>query len=476
MKTLKQLADWLRIEWAGPDRKLGDLHLDSRKIRQGDVFVALAGSRTHGLSFAPQAAARGAALILTDRPDARVQGIPCLSVAGLGDRLGALARWFYDAPDERLAVIGVTGTNGKSSTCWFVAQLLEGLDVPAALIGTLGWGRPGQLQPLANTTPDAPTLYRLLHGLATSGIEAVAMEVSSHAIELGRIDGLRFDTVALTQVRRDHLDFHGSEEAYRAAKARLFTDWPSRRQVLNLDDALGRELATRCPNPVTYGTGPGAQVCCRQLTATESGLTGIIGFQHEEKPCRTPILGLFNGENLAAALAIVEKWGRPHHERLIEGLAALRPLEGRMEKVRDNPTVIIDYAHTPDGLEALLESVRAHWPDRTLWLVFGAGGERDRGKRRLMGEVADRLADRIILTSDNPRCEDPHAIMAQVAEGISRPHKQVPDRARAIQIAMQCAADDDVVVIAGKGHERTQQFCGETRPFSDRDEALKWRR
>ena len=476
MKTLHQLADWLQIERADADRPLGDLHLDSRKIRPGDVFVALQGSRAHGLTFAEQAAARGAALVLTDRPCADVAGVSCWTVPALDGRLGRLARWFYDAPDERLAVIGVTGTNGKSSTCWFVAQLLEGLGVPAALIGTLGWGRAGHLQPLANTTPDAPTLYRLLHRLAVSGIEAVAMEVSSHAIELGRIDGLHFDTVALTQVRRDHLDFHGTEAAYRAAKTRLFTDWPSRRQVLNLDDGLGRELAVRCPNPVTYGMDPAAQVGCRALKATGAGLTGRIRFFHDEKACRTPILGLFNGENLTAALAIVEKWGRPHHERLIEQLAALQPLEGRMEKIRDNPVVIIDYAHTPDGLEALLESVRAHWPGRTLWLVFGAGGERDRGKRLLMGQVADRLADRIILTSDNPRCEDPHTIMTQVAEGISRPHKQVPDRARAIQIALQCAADDDVVVIAGKGHERTQQLCGETRPFSDRDEALKWRR
>lgn len=472
MRTQRQLLAWLGVT-GGEARPLGDLVLDSRQVRPGDVFVAVAGASGHGLDYLDQAIQRGAALVLSDR--AARGAVPVVVVSDLRQRLGALARWYYGAPDEQLTLVGVTGTNGKSSTVWYLVQLWRALGRRAALIGTLGYGEPGRLMSAPNTTPDVLTLYRLLRGFVDAGVDAVAMEVSSHAIDQGRVDGLVFDAVVLTQMRRDHLDYHGSEAAYHATKARLFTAWVSQVQVLNLDDPQGRVLAAQCPQPVTYARKALADVRCERLGATSEGLSGHLSTKKGRFDCQTPLLGLFNWENVCAALLACEKTGGPPLKQLLALAKQLEPVEGRMEKVADKPVVIIDYAHTPDGLDALLESVRAHYPDRTLWLVFGAGGERDRGKRPLMGQVAARWADRIILTSDNPRCEDPQQIMDEIAQGIvDKPFKTFRDRARAIQTAMQCAKETDVVVIAGKGHEKTQQLCGQTRTFSDREEALKW--
>jgi len=472
MKTQRQLLSWLG-HGDGCDTPLQHLVLDSRMVQPADVFVAVSGHGGHGLDYLDQAIARGAVMVLSDRP--ATASVPIVTVPNLRARLGTLARWYYDAPDEALTLVGVTGTNGKSSTVWYLVQLWQALGYRAAMIGTLGYGEPDRLQPAPNTTPDVLTLHRLLRAFVDAGVQAVAMEVSSHAIDQGRIDGLHFDAVVLTQMRRDHLDYHGSEAAYHAAKARLFTDWPSGVQVLNMDDVQGRALVARCDNPVTYAHQQTADLRCERLNAVETGLKGCLKSENDHFACQTPLLGLFNWENLCAALLACEKTGGPPLKTLVNLLRHLKPVEGRMEKIADKPVVIIDYAHTPDGLEALLESVRAHYPERTLWLVFGAGGERDRGKRPLMGQVAAKWADRIILTSDNPRCEDPQRIMDEIAQGIDgKPFKMFRDRGRAIQTAMQCARAQDVVVIAGKGHEKTQQLCGETRTFSDRDEALKW--
>ncbi len=271
MKTRSELLSWLGLS-GGDDRRLGHLVLDSRQVKPGDVFVALPGTRGHGLDHAAQALSSGAALVLSDREGP----VPVVVAPDLAARLGALARWYYDAPDARLRLVGVTGTNGKSSTVWYLAQLWQALDMRCAMIGTLGYGPPGRLRPSPNTTPDVLTLNRLLRRFVDEGVRAVAMEVSSHAIDQGRIDGLHFDAVVLTQMRRDHLDYHGSEAAYHAVKRRLFTEWPSRVQVLNVDDPQGRALAEVCANPVTYARHRGADLRCEALRATESGLQAVI--------------------------------------------------------------------------------------------------------------------------------------------------------------------------------------------------------
>lgn len=474
MKTFKILAQLLYYPESVPAEPVGDLHLFSQEIAPGDVFIALPGHQAHGLHYAPEAIARGAKLIITDKP--YEASVPVWVVPDIKHRLAAVAKAYYDAPDEKLDVVGVTGTNGKSSTTWYIAQLAEAVEISAAVIGTLGQGRLPKLEKTKNTTPDVVSLYRLLHTYVEQGIQLVAMEVSSHAIAQGRIEGVKFFATVLTNLGRDHLDYHGSEAAYHATKLRLFTEWVSCFQVLNLNEPAVQRIWQLCRHPVGYGVDcDAAEVNCAQLTATPKGLSGVLKSENAKFTFKTPLLGLFNAQNLTAAIAVLKKTGRPPLNSLLAATETLTPVEGRMEKLADKPVVILDYAHTPDALEALLKSVRAHYPQQALWLVFGAGGERDQGKRPLMGQVAAAYADRIILTSDNPRCEDPNAIMLQIAQGIqNKAYKTFPDRARAIQTAMQCAKADDVVVIAGKGHETEQVFCGETRPFNDREEVLKW--
>ena len=475
MKTLQTLAHLLNYPVSAKEDKLiGELRLSSRDIEPDDVFIALPGHRTHGLRYAPEAIAQGAGLILTDQP--YQADVPVWVIPGLKARLPALASAFYDHPDQKLDVVGVTGTNGKSSTTWFIAQLAQAGGIASAVIGTLGQGPLDDLEVTLNTTPDVVSLYRTLNRFAAQGIELVAMEVSSHAIDQGRIEGIRFFATVLTNLGRDHLDYHGSEAAYHAVKMRLFTHWKSQFQVLNLNEPAVHNFWEQCVHPVGYGIAcEDAEVNCTRLVATPEELAGTFRVDEGEFSCKTPLLGLFNGQNLSAALAVLKKRGKPSLATLHSALSILRPVVGRMEKVAERPVVILDYAHTPDGMKALLQSVRAHYPDRTVWLVFGAGGERDQGKRPLMGEVAARYADRVILTSDNPRCEEPQAIMRQIAQGLGKkPYKLFADRARAIQTALQCAKPEDVVIIAGKGHEQVQQFCHEQRPFSDRDEVKKW--
>ncbi len=471
MRTLAEIAAWWGLA-AEDEIPVTHVVADSRSVRRGDLFVARSGSRVHGGQFARQALAAGAVAVLSDRPLPGVDKV--LVVPELAMRLNRFVRWFYHAPDCRLKVVGVTGTNGKSSTVWYAAHMLAALGQRVGVIGTLGYGLWPQLKAGANTTPDGVQLFGLLHEFAQKGADAVLMEVSSHAIAQGRIDALQFEGVALTQMTRDHLDFHETLAAYHATKARLFTDWPSRWQVLNLEDAQGRTLVDKVPNPIGYGQHAGTW-CCSELNAHAAGLTGQVAHEGAVLTCKTALFGRYNAENILCASAIVEKVGDPPAEAWPALWKRLKPVEGRMEKIADTPHVFIDYAHTPDALEGALSSLREHFPQHTLWVVFGAGGERDAGKRPLMGAVADRLADRIILTSDNPRCEDPEAIMAAIASGIkTTSYKMFPNRARAIQTALQCAHDDDVVLIAGKGHESWQTFCGTRQPFSDKDEALKW--
>jgi len=452
---------------------------DSRQVQPGDLFLARCGLQRHGLDFLPAVRAARAAAIAWEPPypDVPVAAdLPLLAVPALSQRLGLIAARFYGEPAKDLQLIGVTGTDGKTSCVQLIAQALY-QQAPCGVFGTLGHGLYGQTRPARHTTPDSITVQRLLAELRTAGTRTAVMEVSSHALDQGRVAELRFAVAVLTNLGRDHLDYHGDLETYAAAKARLFRDYRSGAAVLNLDDPFGRRLAAELKDTVIgYGLGarPAAElqgwVWGEQLTSDVAGLQLHIDSSWGRGKLHSRLLGRFNAYNLLAALAALLASGMP----LPEALAALEragPIPGRMEPCGGGkrPLAVIDYAHTPQALEQALLALRAHSRGR-LWCLFGCGGERDPGKRPLMGAIAERLADRVIVTDDNPRGEDPAAIVAQILAGFARPERASvqPDRAAAIRQTLGAAAAGDIVLIAGKGHEDYQQIGAERRPFDDR--------
>ncbi|HEX7053664.1 MAG TPA: UDP-N-acetylmuramoyl-L-alanyl-D-glutamate--2,6-diaminopimelate ligase [Burkholderiales bacterium] len=449
---------------------------DSRRCAPGTAFFAYPGEKADGRSHIPDALARGAAAVLWEsggrfawRAEWRV---PNVAVAQLKQRAGELAASFHGRPSEKLWICGVTGTNGKTSCSQWIAALLQASGTRAALIGTLGSGYPGSLTGGANTTPDALELQERLAGFVRDGARAVAMEVSSHGLAQGRVSGVRFACALFTNLSHDHLDYHGSMEAYAQAKTRLFDAPGLGAAVLNLDDPLGRQLAqrTRARGVRTIGyalrEAPDTDefICARGDTLESSW---------GRAPLRVNALGEFNLANALGVLGCLVAHGMPFAEAaaLLERLPAV---PGRMQKLAERPLVVVDYAHTPDALEKVLGALRPLAASRRgrLVAVFGAGGDRDPSKRPLMGEVAGRLADRVLLTSDNPRSEDPRAIIAAVAAGVPGRCDSEPDRARAIAAAIAEARDEDVVLLAGKGHETYQEVRGARLPFSDEAVAL----
>jgi UDP-N-acetylmuramoyl-L-alanyl-D-glutamate--2,6-diaminopimelate ligase len=469
---------------------------DSRKVRPGDTFVAYPGELRDGREFIPLAIASGASSVLWEardfswKPQWRVAN---LGVRNLRLRAGEIAHYVNGMPSEKLWVIGVTGTNGKTSCSQWIAQALARTGRKCAVVGTLGSGFPGALEPSVNTTPDAIELHAALAGFLRRGARCVSMEVSSHGLSQNRLSGIQFDVALLTNLTRDHLDYHGTMRAYRAAKARLFR-WPSLKYaVLNFDDAYGAGLAARMPRRATrvigYGFGhAGAARGCRQphvrgknLRMDTNGLAFEVSTPWGRAALESRMLGRFNAVNLLGALATLLASG----VSLEDGVSALQRVKavpGRAERCGGGrqPLVVIDYAHTPDALEKILIALRelmnsgAPRPrarQGRLICVFGCGGERDRGKRPLMGGIATRLADSVIVTSDNPRSEDPLAIIADILEGAEADCAVIPDRARAIRQAVATARRGDIVLIAGKGHERYQEINGVRRPFSDVDKA-----
>jgi UDP-N-acetylmuramoyl-L-alanyl-D-glutamate--2,6-diaminopimelate ligase len=383
--------------------------------------------------------------------------VPNVGVAQLKQRAGELAAAFHRRPSEQLWACGITGTNGKTSCSQWLAALLEASGTRAGVIGTLGSGYPGQLAGGANTTPDALELQALLAGFRDSGARAVAMEVSSHGLEQGRVSAVRFRCALFTNLSHDHLDYHGSMEAYAAAKSRLFAMPGLEAAVLNLDDALGARLAKELAGRVRvigYGLQRGADLTVRN---------GAIESSWGRAPANINAVGTFNALNALGLLGCLVAYGIPFQEAAQE-LAALPPVPGRMERVGERPLVIVDYAHTPDALEKVLGALRPVASARggRLAVVFGAGGDRDPTKRPLMGAVAAKLADRVVVTSDNPRSEDPAAIIRQIGLGPG-----IADRAEAIGTAIAEAEESDVVLIAGKGHEAYQEIAGRRHEFSD---------
>jgi UDP-N-acetylmuramoyl-L-alanyl-D-glutamate--2,6-diaminopimelate ligase len=436
------------------------LSSDSRRCTPGTAFFAYPGEKADGRAHIADAIGRGAAAVLWEeagfswRPEWRV---PNVALDGLKQRAGELAAAFHGRPAESLWVCGVTGTNGKTSSSQWIAAALSSLGAKSGVIGTLGSGYPGSLAPLPNTTPDALELQALLAGFRDSGARAVAMEVSSHGLEQGRVHAVRFRCALFTNLSHDHLDYHGSMQAYAAAKSRLFAMPGLETAVLNLDDALGarlaRELAGRV-RVITYGLQPGAHITLRD---------GAIETPWGRAPAKINAVGTFNTQNALGVLGCLLAFGTPFGEALRQ-LAALPPVPGRMERIGERPLVVVDYAHTPDALEKVLGALRPVAEARRgrLAVVFGAGGERDPTKRPLMGAVAIRLADRVLATSDNPRGEDPAEILRQIGVAPSE-----VDRRAAIERAIREAAPEDVVLIAGKGHEAYQEIAGRRHEFSD---------
>jgi UDP-N-acetylmuramoyl-L-alanyl-D-glutamate--2,6-diaminopimelate ligase len=486
-------------EAAGRAVRVGDLTLDSRDVRTGSLFFALGGRRAHGMHFAAEAAGRGASVVLWDpeeRPlpdanmsDAARNANPSTFVAavpGLKRMVGRIADRFFGWPSSQMRIVGITGTNGKTTSAYLLAQCLQRLKSDAAYIGTIGWGRIDALQPLAHTTPDVITVHRQLAKLRAQGVRDVAMEVSSHALDQGRVDGVRFHSAAFTNLTRDHLDYHPSMQAYGEAKARLFAIPELQHVVINIGDAFGRELALRYSGraPLTavwVGDGESGWLADRSLHAAGlvldlNGISMELEGSFGTARLTTKLMGRFNAENGVIVVACLLALGAS----LAEAAAALADCAappGRMEVIAargaDKPLAVVDYAHTPDALSKALGALREHCRG-TLWCVFGCGGDRDPGKRPMMGAVADDLADRIIVTDDNPRSENPEAITSGITAGIkSHAARVIHDRGEAIGAALNEAVASDIVLIAGKGHEDYQIYGDVRRNFSDRHEAQR---
>jgi UDP-N-acetylmuramoyl-L-alanyl-D-glutamate--2,6-diaminopimelate ligase len=509
------------------DLEVQDLCLDSRHARPGSLFLALAGHQTHGLEFAADAVRRGAQVVLWESADGIAQqpalpagvvdiavsalpagvdgiavpalpaGVLGIAVPALRRHVGALADRFFGMPSARLRLWGVTGTNGKTTCAFLLAQCLQRLGATAAYIGTIGIGRLGPLTrsgpagagaalgPATHTTPDVVSLHRTLAGFVAEGVTDVAIEVSSHALDQGRLDAVRMHAAAFTNLTRDHLDYHGSMQAYGAAKARLFDRAGLALAVINVGDEFGLALAERLGGklPLTavwvgaaadypapgrlYAAG--VRPDARGIGLALAGSFGALGL-------RVPLVGRFNAENAVVVLGCLAAGGVPL-QAAADALAGCTAAPGRMELIAAadpaRPLTVVDYAHTPDALAKALAALREHCSG-ALWCVFGCGGERDQGKRALMGEIADRLADRIIVTDDNPRSEDPGVITSAIVSAIKRrPFEVIHDRAAAIAAAVTAAAAGDAVLIAGKGHEDYQIYGATRRRFSDRDEARR---
>ena len=461
---------------------------DSRAVKAGDTFVAYPGSQADGRLFIAQAIANGANAVIWEARGYSWNNawqIPNLAVADLRRHAGEIADTVYGSPSRKMWMVGITGTNGKTSCSHWIAQSLGVLGRKTALVGTLGNGFHGNLQPTLNTTPDAIRLHGLLAGYLAQGAQSVAMEVSSHALEQGRVSGVKYDVALLTNLSRDHLDYHGDMHSYASAKRRLFGWQQLGYAVLNLDDAFGAELAEQLLDAevevVGYGLNDTALALAERLGlrmvhggALHMDARGISLQVHSSwggGVLHSALLGRFNAANLLGVLAVLLVSGITLADALRE-LARVQAVPGRMQTLGGDgrPAVVVDYAHTPDALEKVLQALRevAKASGGKLICVFGCGGDRDRGKRPMMGTVAAGLADSCIVTSDNPRNEEPHGIIAAIVSGMGKWNYQIiEDRTQAIEQAIGNARAADTVLLAGKGHEEYQEIQGVKHPFSD---------
>jgi UDP-N-acetylmuramoyl-L-alanyl-D-glutamate--2,6-diaminopimelate ligase len=482
--------DGVELAWllaglvAAPRVVVRDLTLDSRAVQPGDAFVALAGRSTHGLDHVAEAVARGASAVIWDPTEGRdlpslPPAVTAVSVPGLKPELGDVADRFYGEPSAEAEVAGITGTNGKTTCAWLYA-VCRG--AAGGYLGTLGQGRPPELTATSHTTMDAVSVHRALRALVDAGATHIAMEVSSHALDQDRVAGVRMPLGAFTNLTRDHLDYHGTMAAYGAAKERLFQSRGVAHAVINVGDGFGRQLAARLApgvelTRVEVGAAPpatGRYVVASRVDCHETGLE-LDGATHAGPfRMRSPLLGAFNAENLLVVLGLLLAADVPLAAAL-EALAAARPPPGRLETFElgaRGPTLVVDYAHSPDSLAKALAVLRAHTRG-SLWCVFGCGGDRDTGKRPLMAAAAEAGADRLVITDDNPRSEDPDRIVAMITAALTGrvPAHVERDREAAIRGAAAAARPGDVILVAGKGHEDYQLYGSERRAYSDRDVA-----
>lgn len=458
---------------AGKGVKPRRLISDSRRIEPGDLFIAYPGENTDGRKHIGQAIELGASAVLWERAGCQWQDawpVPNLAVTGLREQVSAIAGEFYGNPSHDLWMIGVTGTNGKTSCSHWLAQCMNALGYKAGIIGTLGNGFPNALSEAVNTTPDPIVIQQTLADLVAKNADAVAMEVSSHGLAQGRVNGLKFDVAMFTNLSRDHLDYHGDMTAYADAKTQLF-DWPNLKcAVLNAEDTFGARLAVRLHSQgkrvLTYGLQGGA-VSCTALRFIEGGIAMEIMTPWGRAETSAKVIGRFNAANVLAVLATLLASDMPL-DKALNALQQIQPVPGRMQQLGggSQPLVVVDYAHTPDALAKALATLREQAAGR-LVCVFGCGGNRDKGKRPLMGQVAAEMADLAVVTSDNPRHEDARSIIDEIVAGMGGNYRIEEDRAAAIDDAIRTAEAGDVVLIAGKGHESYQQIGDDRMPFSD---------
>jgi UDP-N-acetylmuramoyl-L-alanyl-D-glutamate--2,6-diaminopimelate ligase len=493
---VRDQVDYILQRFAVQGVRVTGLSADSRSLNAGEVFLAYPGSRRDGRDFIPSALERGAAAVLWERAGFEWNAgwdVPNLGIDDLRGLAGRLAHEVYGRPSERLWTIGVTGTNGKTSCSQWIAQACGACGARTAVIGTLGTGfpaapasgEPAKLDAGPNTTPDAIALHRSLAKLLAAGAQGVAMEVTSIGLDQGRVNGVAFGAALFINLSRDHLDYHRDMESYARAKQRLFEAPSLKHAVLNLDDVQGvylsNALAGRvnragysCSSGVAARAGLEGYAEAHAIELSSEGISFEIRSSWGDARIESKLIGRFNVSNLLGVLTTMLVSGVPF-DRATAALAGLEPVAGRMQRIGGGgkPLVVVDYAHTPDALEKTLVALKdvARSSGGRLVAVFGCGGERDRGKRPLMGAVASRHADSIVVTSDNPRGEDPTVIIAEVTAAISTPHEAIEDRRAAIALAIASAGADDVVLIAGKGHEIYQEAAGRRVPFSDAIEA-----
>ncbi|PCI61954.1 MAG: UDP-N-acetylmuramoyl-L-alanyl-D-glutamate--2,6-diaminopimelate ligase [Methylophilaceae bacterium] len=452
---------------------------DSRDVVAGALFLAYPGKRSDGRAYIADAIEKKASAVLWDpkhfdwNPDWAIENTP---VANLKLQAGKIADQFYAKPSVKLWTVGVTGTNGKTSVTQWIAQCLNYFGTKAAVIGTLGNGLPKALEHTANTTPDALVLQKTLAEYVQQEVEAVAMEVSSHGIHQGRVNGVHFDVAVLTNLSRDHLDYHGSYEKYAAVKKRLFFIEGLKHVILNNDDDFGgeikKELSTSDVGVLTYGIN-GGDIQASKVNVENGRIRFFVTTPYGQSDVSANLVGRFNVYNVLAVLAtlLVSKVALTD---AVEAIANIEPLSGRMQKFGGGklPLVVVDYAHTPDSLKNVLLALKEEAKQRLI-CVFGCGGNRDQGKRAMMGAVASEFADGVVVTSDNPRDEDPDKIIQAILEGVNGEYAVEEDRAKAILIAISNAQAGDAVLIAGKGHEDYQEIAGEKHHFSDAEQVTK---
>ena len=480
LHTPHEAAQWLR------SRITGTLHCDSRKIMAGDGFIAWPGAATDGRKHVAAALAQGATACLVEREGVEAFGFDAPAIASyaqLKAATGPIAAAYFDAPSEQLDVLAITGTNGKTSTAWWLAQALSNLEtgsIPCGLIGTLGTGRPPHVEFVGLTTPDPVLLQRQFRRFLDDGVKACAIEASSVGIVERRLDGTRIRVAVFTNFTQDHLDYHATMDAYWDAKAELFR-WPGlQAAVVNLDDEKGRELSQSLQGGEldlwTISCAEPARLMAQDIGYDVQGLRFVVQEGQERHPLATRLIGQYNVSNLLGVIAAMRAMGVPLAPA-VRACAGLLPVPGRMERLSEpgKPLVAVDYAHTPDALDKALQALAPLARQRSgkLWCVFGCGGDRDPTKRPLMAAVAEKNADRVVVTSDNPRSEKPENIISQILLGLSRREcvEVQADRALAIAETVGLAAPEDVVLLAGKGHEDYQEIAGAKLPFSDQAHA-----